>query len=37
MDDEWPGGLAIMNDGRAMNALHLTIFIATIFYSLQKL
>ena len=37
MDDGWPGGWAMMNDGRAMTALYLTIFITRLFYSLQKL
>ena len=37
MEDGWPGGRAMMNDGHAMSALYLTIFLTRIFYSLQKL
>ena len=37
MDGGRPGGWAMMNEGRAMSALYLAIFITRIFYSLQKL
>ena len=37
MDDGWPGGWAMMNDGHAMSALYLTTFTTRIFYSFQKL